>query len=830
MARIFRWLLWIFGVTAALALASSTLVYYLASRSLPDYDRDYRVSGISKPVEIVRTDTAVPHVFASNDEDAFFGLGFAHAQDRLWQMTMLRRTAQGRLSELFGERTLRFDEILRHLGIHEAARRSVAAQDEQGIAALRAYSAGVNAWLAQVNKGALGRGAPEFFLFGNDIQSWSPADSIAIVKIMSLRLTPHLEDEILRARLSLLLPSERVRDILPDAPGEGVAALPDYASLAPGAVVTGTADDPLSPLKGRALAGASNAWAVAPHRSASGGTLLANDPHLGLSAPSIWYLARLELADRSLIGATIPGVPLILSGRSDDLAWGITASYLDDLDLHVEELNPKTPEEYRGLHGFKPFDTRETVIRVKDSDPVTILLRRTDNGPVLPGSLYSAETVTPKNHVMSIAWMALSPNDTTVSAALELMRAATIEEALAAGERVIAPSQNMVLADRERIAMKTVGAFPERSERHASMGRMPSPGWLSANRWRGRLRYGSNPEFIEPKGGIVGTTNNKIVDRDFPDHMSHVWGDTQRVRRWKHLMQSRRVHTRDSFIEAQLDSVSFSARALLPLVAADLWFTGEASPDGTLERRRKQALDLLADWNGDMNEHLPEPLIYSAWMRALQDRLIRDELGPLAEEFTHVEPVFIERVFRDIDGAGIWCDIVQSDPQETCAEMALLSLEDALLWMDETHGGNLESLRWGNAHEARHDHEVLGNIPLLSRLVNIRQSTSGGDNTLMRGVTAGTDENPFANVHAAGYRAVYDLADPGSSVFIIATGQSGHPLSRHYDDLSEFWRRGEYIPMSLDPELARAGATGISVLTPGGEGDPDIPEAGNGGE
>jgi len=814
MARIFRWLLWIFGVMVTLVLTGGVLVYHLASRSLPDYDRDYRVVGISGPVEIVRTDTAVPHVFASGDPDAFFGLGFAHAQDRLWQMTMMRRTAQGRLSELFGERTLRFDETLLRLGLYDAARRSVASQDEPGLAALNAYSAGVNAWLGQVNEGALGRGAPEFFLFGNEIRPWSPADSIAIVKLMSLRLTPHLADEVLRARLSLVLAPERVLDILPDAPGEGVAALPDYAALMPGRAVRKTGTDPLSPLKGRVFAGASNAWAAAPHRSASGGALLANDPHLGLSAPSIWYLARLELSGQSLIGATIPGVPLILSGRSDDLAWGITASYLDDVDLHIEELNPGDPEEYRSPDGFRPFHSRETVIRVKDSDPVEILLRWTDNGPVLPGSLFDLETVTPKNHVMSVAWTALSPNDTTVSAALELMRAKSIEEALAAGSRVIAPSQNMVIADRERIAMKTLGAFPQRSIRHASKGRIPTPGWVPANLWSGRLGYTGNPEFIDPEGGLVGTTNNKIVDRGFPYHMSYSWGDTQRVQRWRHLMQSRGVHTRDSFIEAQLDSVSFSARTLLPLVAADLWFTGEASPEGTKEGRRKQALDMLAEWNGDMNEHLPEPLIYSAWMRALQDRLIRDELGPLTEEFSHVEPVFIERVFRDVDGAGNWCDVVQSDVRETCSDMALLSLDDALLWITENHGANLETLRWGDAHEARHDHEVLGNIPLLGWLVNIRQSTSGSDNTLMRGVTAGAGENPFANVHAAGYRAVYDLADPDSSVFVIATGQSGHPLSRYYDDLSEFWRRGEYIPMSLDPGLARAAAAGITVLTP----------------
>jgi penicillin amidase len=274
------------------------------------------------------------------------------------------------------------------------------------------------------------------------------------------------------------------------------------------------------------------------------------------------------------------------------------------------------------------------------------------------------------------------------------------------------------------------------------------------------------------------------------------------------------VHTRESFIEAQLDTVSYTARSLLPLMGADLWFTGDAAPEGTPERQRQKALSLLAEWNGEMNEHLPEPLIYAAWLRALQDRLIRDELGPLAKEFTHVDPVFIDRVFRNIDGAGVWCDVIQSAPVETCTEISQAALDDALIWIGENYGTALESLRWGDAHQATHDHPVLGTVRILNWFVNIRQSTSGGDNTLMRGRTSGVGKHPFNNVHAAAYRGVYDFADPDSSVFVTSTGQSGHPLSRYYDDLGELWRRGEYIPMSLDPQLARAAAVGITTLLP----------------
>ncbi|MEP3677135.1 penicillin acylase family protein [Sulfitobacter sp.] len=819
MALIFRWLVRLSAALLVLSVTAVGVIYWLASRSLPDYTAEVTVPNLSQPVEIVRDNANVPHFFGQSDDDVFFGLGFAHAQDRLWQMTMLRRTAQGRLSEVFGAATLDVDKLMRRFDIYALSVASFEALDADTQSALRAYSAGVNARLDQINTEALGRGAPEMFLFNAPVAPWRPADSIAILKLMGVQMSGHLDAEVLRARVSLALPdNSRMRDILPDAPGAGIAALPAYASLIKDTTHFAAAvpqnQHPLSPFKRTALAGASNAWAAAPSRSASGGTLLANDPHLGFTAPSVWYLARLELQTGGVIGASIPGVPAILSGRSADLGWGLTSSYLDDQDVYVEELNPDNREEYRTPDGFKKFRTRASIINVKGQSPITLTLRWTDNGPVLPGTHYNLATITPPGHVASVNWTVLSQRDTTMQAAVRLMRAKTVGDGIEAASYFVAPSQNLTLVDHENIAMKTIGAAPKRDPKHQSRGRLPTPGWIATNRWQGILPYASNPGFVAPAGGILGNTNNKMIDRPFPNHISYLWGDTQRVKRWQRLMQDRQVHTRDSFIEAQLDTVSYTARSLLPLIGSELWFTGEAAPDGTPERLRQRALTLLAGWSGDMGEHLPEPLIYATWLRSLQKRLINDELGPLAQEFTHVEPLFIERVFRDIGGASAWCDVFQSAPVETCADMARLALDDALLEISETYGTALESLRWGDVHQAVQDHPVLGDVPVLRYFVNIRQSTSGGDQTLMRGLTKGTDPDPFQNVHGAGYRGVYDFADPDSSVFVTSTGQSGHFLSRHYDDLAQLWRRGEYIPMSLDQELARAAAVGVTTLVP----------------
>jgi penicillin amidase len=818
MLTAFRWLIRIVTGLIGLGVIAALLAYYILSRSLVDYNEDFAVQGISAPVEIVRNNDNVPHIFGKTDADVYFALGFAHAQDRLWQMTMLRRTAQGRLSEIFGPATVKVDELMRRYDLYGLALQSAEAQDPETLAALEAYAAGVNAWIGEVNAGARGRGAPEFFLFEPEISAWAPADSIAILKLMALQLSSALQTEVLRARVSLLLPNDRLADILPDDPSQGVAALPDYAALVPGVLPLSRpvefAGGPFSPVADPGMAGASNSWAAMPGRSAAGGSLLANDPHLGLTAPTIWYLARLELSSGGVIGGTIPGVPLVLVGRSEKLGWGLTTAYVDDQDVVIEALNPENTEEYQTPDGWARFDSRQSIIKVKDAEPVTLTLRWSRNGPILPGSHYDLGSITPAGHVAAISWTALSGVDTSISGAMALMRAGSIPEALEAGRKVVAPAQNVMLADGSGIALQVMGAIPSRDAGHPSKGRLPALGADARVGFKGVLPYEENPSFRDPTSGLLGNTNNKTVDRAFPNHVSFDWGDTQRIQRWLTLMKAREVHTRESFIEAQLDTVNPTARSLLPLIGADLWFTGEAAPEGTPERLRQRALILLAEWNGEMNEHLPEPLIAEAWMRALMQRLIQDELGAMAESFTHISPVFIERVYRNVGGASIWCDVIQSAAVESCTDISRIALDEALLELTEKYGDNLESWRWGDAHQATHDHPVLGEVPFVKYFVNIRQSTSGGDDTLMRGVTRGTGDEPYQNVHSAGYRGVYDFADPDSSVFITATGQSGHPLSRHYDDLGELWRRGEYIPMSLDPELARAAAAGVMVLSP----------------
>jgi penicillin G amidase len=569
-------------------------------------------------------------------------------------------------------------------------------------------------------------------------------------------------------------------------------------------------------LPSRRLAGASNAFAAAARRAAGGAPLLATDPHLPLTAPSIWMLARMDLRDGPVIGGSIPGIPAILIGRSERLGWGLTSSYLDDQDLYIERLNPEDPSQYLTPGGWERFRTREITIGVGDGEPERRSLRWTRHGPVIPGNHFGAAAVTPQGHVASLAWTGLAVEDRSIEAAIGIMRARSIREAREAARGHVAPSLMLTLADGASVAIQMTGAQPARQPNHTSRGRLPAPGWIAANAWDGVLPYEENPVTINPAGGIVVHTNNPIADAPFPGHVSFDWGDAHRIVRAERLLNGREYHTLQSFIDIQTDTVSEAARTLLPLIARDLWYSDEPAAEDPAERRRQVALELLANWTGEMSEHRPEPLIYKAWIRALQRRLAVDRLGAQVDLVARPNAVFLERVYRNVDGAGAWCDVVQTSRVETCAEMSRLALDEALVELERAYGARIEAWRWGAAHQAVHRHQTLGTIPVLRTLVNIRTETPGGDNTLLRGQIAATGPEPYLNVHGAGLRAVYDFADPNASVMIIATGQSGHVLSRHYDNLSGLWRRGEYIPMSLDAEFARAGAIGVTRIVPRG--------------
>lgn len=826
MRTLFRALLWLAGGLVVIALAAAGLGYYLLSRSQPDYDAALTLAGLQDEVEVVRDANAVPHIYAKSDHDAYFALGLVHAQERLWQMEISRRGAQGRLAELFGAAALPLDRRLRALELHRLARASERFQTPETMAALDAYAEGVNAWIGVVNEQASGRGAPEFFLFDEALSPWTPTDSLAILKLMALRLTSAAEMETKRAKLLRQIEPEQLEDLFPLYPDPGMIALPAFASAYPGlkmpdATRRAAAEGDAGWLEAwffprAGFGGASNAWAVDGKRSATGAPLMANDPHLWLSAPSVWMLVHVEFPETGVIGGSLPGVPAVLVGRNRKLAWGLTTVGMDDQDVYIEKLNPDNPNEYLTPDGWAPFTTRTETIRVKGAPEETATLRWTRHGPVPPPDLYDLGAVTPEGHVAALAWTALSAEDRSFEAAMRLMRAGDLETAAAAGEFVLAPGQNLTLADATGIGLFVTGRPPQRRADSRSQGRLPSLGWIAENDWTGLAPVESLPRALRPRSGVVANANNRTGNAAFPNHISFDWEAPYRIRRIEQKLNARQFHSAESFIELQNDTVSEMARAVLPLVASDLWWTRDEGVGDARGDRRDASLKLLGAWNGEMSEHAAEPLIFAAWMRALTRRIAADELGELFTEIEGPMPLFVERVFYDVDGAGRWCDVNKTTRVETCPEIAKLALDDALDELVAAYGPDMEAWRWGAAHRARHVATPLGLRWPFDLFVNIEHETSGGDYTLQRAKSRGRGPEPYLNVHAAGYRAVYDFADLDRSVFIISTGESGHLLSRHYDDLAELWRAGDYIPMSMAESDIRPGALGAMRLSPPG--------------
>ena len=815
MLSIFRWFLRVSIGMFIICLVIIASAYYLAIRSIPEHNMSYNLKGLKNTTKIIRDKSNVPHIYGENDNDIFFALGFTHAQDRLWQMTLLRRAAQGRLSELFGKDTINTDILFRELGIYSSSKKSLEIQDSDTISALVAYSNGINEWINTVNNKALGRGAPEFFFFSKDIEPWRPEDSLAIVNLMAFRLTNAYQEEIIRGLALSQLTSEEYKYLFNMEKSNLKTTIKNSLYESKKRNFSETVFDlDNQRLEDRDLKGASNVFAASSFKSTSQYPLLANDPHLKLSAPSTWYLAHINLESNPVIGATIPGIPAILSGMTNKTAWGITTAYVDDQDILIEQLNPLNENQYRTEDGYVDFEIKKDKINIKGFPSKELIIRRSQNGPILTGEQFNLKEIIPEGYVGALSWSALSTKNTSLQAAIRVMKAQSVDEIISAGADYFAPAQNLVAADKNNIAMKTIGKIPNRNVNHETYAQTPANGWIANNRWRGYLPYSSNPEISAPKNGLVFNTNNKVVSEQFPNHISYDYGDTQRHKRLEKLLSSRPVHTLESFIEYQQDIISYTAQDILPVVTNTLWGKISTSDINNFSNTEKTALNLLAAWNGEMSKYLSEPLIYVAWMRNLQKEIVQDELKHLSRFFKKFDPDFIKRVFTQNKHINLWCDIRLTKELETCDYIAELSFKKTIKEITEKQGSDPKNWQWGDVHHAYHKHSTLGTIPLLDIIFNIKHPFSGGENTIQRAAIANSGLNPFENIQGAGYRGVYDLSDPDNSVYILATGQSGNPLSKNYDNLNILWNRGEYISMSKNIKDIKRGSLGTSFLHP----------------
>lgn len=786
--RFFKWAAIVVVALAVLAIGAVAFLFY---RAMPDYSGAAHLPGLSGEVRVYRDIHGVPHIFASTRNDAARALGYLHASERLYQMEIQRRAGQGRLAEVAGADLVGVDKFIRTLGFYRLAQSSLAALSPEAQAMCQAYADGVNAFLG-AHRGAL---PPEFLLLGDDPEPWQPADSIVWGKLMSLQLSNNYALEAQRAELAQKMPPDMARLLFPPAPtGSPITTLP--ASNAQHSQIP----SPRSQL-GALIAldhGASNEWVVAGAHTESGKPILANDPHLGLQAPILWYLARIVTPGFSLKGATVPGAPIMLLGQNDHIAWGFTTANTDTQDLFVETIDPKNPARYLSPEGAQDFSTHEEIIHVKKAPDVVLKVRATRHGPVLSDVDEELAGVAGQGKVVALSFTGLGDRDTTTEALMHVNRAENWEQFLGALKLFQTPTQNIVFADTAgNIGFISPGLVPLRK---SGDGLAPADGASGASDWTGFVPFGQLPQSYNPPAGFLFNANNANVPDDNVPTFGRDWEEPYRARRIQQFFETIDKHSLDTSAAMQADLVSLAATDFLPLLK-------RIAPS---DERAKQALAMLAHWDGKMDKDRAEPLIFEAWLSAMRRIMINEKTG-LA--LTEKGPYAASARYALLSDHPQWCATPQA-PDLDCAQTMARALHESLALLTQRDGEDMTKWRWGAEHFSQLTHQFYSHVPLLDRLSDLSLPASGGYYTLDRGEAfKPKPEHPFARAHAAGFRGLYDLSDPDKSRFMIATGESGHIFSRHYGDLVSLWSAGQAITLAGTEEELKRGGAEVLVFT-----------------
>ncbi len=792
------------GLVGLVAIAVGALYLYVR-QALPTVNGTLSAAGLSAPVDIVRDRAGVPHITAQTPDDAFYALGFVHAQDRLWQMEMNRRIGSGRLSEVVGNnpRTIEADKFLRTLGVRYRAERAFAYLSDDTKRIFDAYARGVNGFMEQ-RSGPL---PPEFLIMGVVPEPWTPVDSLVWVKMMAWDLSGNWRTELERLRLSTVLSPDEMQDFFPPYPGDQPVRLPDLRQVYQFADAGLVRDAlgrlaELAPGEPQVEGIGSNNWVIDGTRTATGKPLLANDPHLGLSAPALWYFAHMSAPGLEVMGATLPGVPSVILGRNKRIAWGFTNTGPDTQDLFIEKIDPADPTKYLTPDGPQAFVTRQEVIRIKGAEPITMTVRETRHGPVISDALAIARDALGnqnKGYALAFQWTALMDDDRTADAALGLAQAGNWDEFVQAVQRFDNPQQNMVYADVDgNIGYIAPAKVPMRKPENDLKGLVPAPGWDARYDWAGFIPFEGLPKSYNPPSHAIITANHKVVTDDYPYFLTTEWAEPYRAERIAELIAARQVHSVDSFRQIQGDIRSGMIRDLLPAMLA--------VPQADAAAR--QAQGLLAPWDGTAAADRPEALIFWAWYRQFTKAVTEAKLGPAYEAVWQPRPRFTKALLTDKATATRWCG-------GDCTPLARKALELALADLRKLQGDEMTRWRWGDAHYAKSTHMPFSNVAGLREIFEIRVPTGGDTYTVNVGRSRLSDrEAPFANVHAASLRAIYDLADLDRSLFMQSTGQSGNPMSPRYSDLAGPWAEVEFLPMTMNKADYEAGATGRLLLTP----------------
>jgi penicillin G amidase len=815
----------------------------VAPKSFPQIDGTIQLEGLDSPVNIYRDNMGIPHIYASTSHDLFFAQGYVHAQERFWQMDFYRHVGSGRTAEMFGTGAVDSDKFLKTLGWRQTSQKELDSMSAESKTILGDYAAGVNAYLKDHDGDAVSLEYAIIKLLSPayKIEPWQPVDTVAWARALAWDLRANMDEEIQRAILLKTLTPEQVAELFPaypsdhpvivnkigdgssatvstqslavDIPNETLAALQHNASLL---------DTVLGPL-GDGVG--SNSWVVSGNLSATGKPLLANDPHLGIGMPSIWYQVDMHCMPKSdacpyeFAGFSLAGAPGVLLGHNDRIAWGFTFAYEDVMDLFIEKVNPDNPNQYEVNGQWVDFETRTETINVTGGDPVQLSVRSTRHGPVISDTFGPLKDVgdpkdkefvpfkeragiqLPEQYVISLSWASLQTGN-PIEAVLGFDKAQNWGQFREAASRFHSPGHNLTYADVDgNIGYQTSGDVPIRKK---GDGTVPVPGWNSEYDWTGYIPFDELPYTFNPAEGYIASVNNKIVGNEYNHFLTADWDYGFRANRIVEMLKGAPGKIDIAYIQKMHgDDYDASAAMLVPvLLNVDL-------NDSHLDDVRA----LLKNWDYQAQADSAPAALYEVFWKHLLARTFNDDLP---ERYWASGGDRWFEVMRNLSADSAWWDDKSTkDVTETRDDVFAGAFKDAVTELEKTLGKDSATWKWGDLHGAVFRDGPLGEsgIGLIENLFNRGPfPTSGGSSIVNANSWDATESYEVTSLPSM--RAIYDLSNLDNSITVHTTGQSGHAYNKHYIDMAPLWANIQYYPMLWSQEQVIMKPEGHLVLQP----------------
>lgn len=775
-------------------------IYWTFYRTLPDYQATHKLEELDSEVQIHWDNYGVPHIYADTRHDLYYSLGYVHAQDRLWQMTLAQMASEGRLAEFLGKDLVPADVFQRTLGFWKMAQKIEEQLPDSTRRVLQSYADGVNSYVENhANELPL-----EFALVDMEPIKWTVTHSLALARLMAWELNISWKNELALTYLSQHLKPAQFRELMPNS--EFLAAedqtLPSSISSDK---MLGLLEGDLALrkiLKSEGFSLGSNAWAVSAKKTNTGYPLLAGDPHLGLSMPGKWYEVHLNLDGRNLSGATLAGAPILVLGQNEFMGWSLTNVMMDDSDFFLEKINPADSSQYMvdtldGQPVYQDFEIQRELIKVRNSDDTTLTRRLTKHGPVI-SEIYPGQEMI-NDQVISMRWTAQDPSN-EVDALLGINWAQSFEEFQQHLPQFKVPGQNIMYADTAgNIAMFSLGAIPIRSGNPVLL----REGWNPENDWQGYVPFDQMPKTVNPESGWVANANNPVQSEDNPNYISIYWEPDARYERIRQYLTQNEQLSPQVFQAMQLDSYSTYSQQLANMILPIL---------RNSEQDFETAISYLENWDYQYEPSETAASIVDVFMLRLHENTFKDEMGEAAySNYIRFSGLPARILLRSLRQNSTFFDNVNTGPVETREDLIISSMRETVDYLESELGTEPYEWRWENIHTITLKPQLFGEAAeqpdanaalklIVTNLMNKGPYAARGNKTSINNGSYSWSD-PYEMILGPSIRRIVDFSDMSRTLSITPTGQSGLMLSEYYGDQTESWLNGQYKYVYQDSSL-----------------------------